>query len=86
MPTDADLPPPTVIRPPTGWQFINFAELDQNVSDGVVAEKVFIERLESEAQHSQEVLDEDDADIVGTGGHRRLDEIGRPHAANFYLH
>ena len=27
MPTDAELPPPTVIRPPTGWQFINFAEL-----------------------------------------------------------
>jgi len=37
------------------------AELDQNLTDGIVAEKVFIETLETEAQHSQEVLDEDDA-------------------------
>ncbi len=37
------------------------AELDLNLSDGVVAEKVFVEQLETEAQHSQEVLDEDDA-------------------------
>jgi hypothetical protein len=37
------------------------AELDQNLSEGIVAEKVFIEELETEAQHSQEVLDEDDA-------------------------
>ncbi|HEY4361405.1 MAG TPA: hypothetical protein VGN17_10560 [Bryobacteraceae bacterium] len=37
------------------------AELDQNLSDGIVAEKVFVEQLESAAQHSQEVLDEDDA-------------------------
>jgi hypothetical protein len=37
------------------------AELDENLSEGVVAEKVFIEQLETEAQHSQEVLDEDDA-------------------------
>jgi hypothetical protein len=37
------------------------AELDQNLSDGVVADKVFVEELESDAQHSQEVLDEDDA-------------------------
>ena len=37
------------------------AELDQNLPDGVAAEKVFIEQLETEAQHSQEVLDEDDA-------------------------
>jgi len=35
--------------------------LDGELSDGVVAEKVFVERLEPEAQHSQEVLDEDDA-------------------------
>jgi hypothetical protein len=37
------------------------AELDMNLSDGVVAEKVFVEQLESDAQHSQEELDEDDA-------------------------
>ena len=37
------------------------AELDQNLSEGIVAEKVFIEELETEAQHSQEILDEDDA-------------------------
>jgi hypothetical protein len=37
------------------------AELDQNLSDGVVADKVLVEQLESDAQHSQEVLDEDDA-------------------------
>lgn len=37
------------------------AELDLNLSDGIVAEKEFVEQLESEAQHSQEVLDEDDA-------------------------
>jgi len=37
------------------------AELDLNLSDGVVAEKEFVEQLESEAEHSQEVLDEDDA-------------------------
>jgi len=37
------------------------AELDSNLADGIVAEKVFVERLETEAQHSQEVLDEDDA-------------------------
>jgi len=37
------------------------AELDAQVPEGVVADKVFVEQLESEAQHSQEVLDEDDA-------------------------
>jgi hypothetical protein len=37
------------------------AELDLNLSDGIVAEKVFVEQLQSEAQHSQEELDEDDA-------------------------
>jgi hypothetical protein len=37
------------------------AELDENLAEGVVVEKVFIEQLETEAQHSQEVLDEDDA-------------------------
>src|SRR5436190_6897610 len=36
-------------------------KLDEELSDGVVAEKVFVERLEPQAQHSQEVLDEDDA-------------------------
>jgi hypothetical protein len=37
------------------------AELDLNLNEGVVAEKSFVEQLESDAQHSQEVLDEDDA-------------------------
>jgi len=37
------------------------AELDQNLSDGVVAEKVFVEQLETDAQHSQEAMDEDDS-------------------------
>jgi hypothetical protein len=36
-------------------------ELDTYLSDGVVAEKTFVERLEPAAQHNQEVLDEDDA-------------------------
>jgi hypothetical protein len=36
-------------------------ELDVYLADGVVAEKRFVERLEPAAQHSQEVLDEDDA-------------------------
>ena len=35
--------------------------------DGVVVEKNFVERLESMAQHSQEVLDEDDA-FLGRAG------------------
>ena len=37
------------------------AELDVYLAEGVVAEKVFVERLEPAAQHNQEVLDEDDA-------------------------
>lgn len=37
------------------------AELDQNLNEGVIADKVFVEQFESDAQHSQEVLDEDDA-------------------------
>jgi len=37
------------------------AQLDVNLADGIVAEKVFIEGFEPEAKHSQEVLDEDDA-------------------------
>jgi hypothetical protein len=37
------------------------SKLDDELDDGVVAEKVFVERLEPQAQHSQEVLDEDDA-------------------------
>src|SRR5216684_4371604 len=32
-----------------------------DVADGVVQDKVFVERVEPEAKHSQEVLDEDDA-------------------------
>src|SRR5580692_651008 len=37
------------------------AELDLNLSDGVVAEKVLVEELDSEADHGEEALDEDDA-------------------------
>jgi hypothetical protein len=37
------------------------AELDLNLSDGVVAEKVLVEELDSEAQHGEEGLDEDDS-------------------------
>lgn len=37
------------------------AELDGYIADGVVVDKTFVERFESEAQHNQEVLDEDDA-------------------------
>jgi hypothetical protein len=37
------------------------AELDLNLSDGVVAEKVLVEELDSEAQHGEEELDEDDS-------------------------
>lgn len=36
-------------------------DVDTLVPDGVVAEKVFIEHLESAAEHSDEILDEDDA-------------------------
>jgi hypothetical protein len=37
------------------------AELDLNLSDGVVAEKVLVEELESAAQHGEEGLEEDDS-------------------------
>jgi hypothetical protein len=37
------------------------AELDLNLSDGVVAEKVLVEELDSEAEHGEEGLDEDDS-------------------------
>jgi len=37
------------------------ADVDTLVSGGVVADKVFVEHLESDAEHVQEVLDEDDA-------------------------
>ena len=37
------------------------AELDQNLADGVVAEKSFVEEIETEALHGQDELDEDDA-------------------------
>jgi len=37
------------------------SDLDTLIPDGVVADKVFVEHLESQAEHSQEVLDEDDA-------------------------
>jgi hypothetical protein len=37
------------------------AELDVDIPDGVVADKVFVGRFDPESKHSQEVLDEDDA-------------------------
>lgn len=37
------------------------SELDVYLADGVVAGKEFVERFEPQSQHSQEVLDEDDA-------------------------
>ena len=37
------------------------AELDENLPEGIVVDKAFVEQLETDAQHSQEVLDEDDA-------------------------
>jgi len=36
-------------------------DVDALLPDGVVADKVFVEHLESEAEHSEETLDEDDA-------------------------
>jgi hypothetical protein len=42
-------------------------KLDDELSPGIVAEKLFVERLEPEAQHSQEVLDEDDAFLALAG-------------------
>jgi hypothetical protein len=37
------------------------AEMDVYIPDGVVADKLFVERFEPESKHNQEVLDEDDA-------------------------
>jgi hypothetical protein len=37
------------------------AELDVELPDGVVADKVFVGRFDPESKHSQEVMDEDDA-------------------------
>ena len=37
------------------------AELDVYLADGVVVDKVFVQRFDPEAKHSQEQLDEDDA-------------------------
>src|SRR4051812_48722733 len=42
-------------------------DLDVYLPDGVVADKVFVERLEPMASHNQEVLDEDDA-FLGAAG------------------
>jgi hypothetical protein len=36
-------------------------ELDLELPDGIVAEKNFVERLESDAEHGEEALEEDDA-------------------------
>jgi hypothetical protein len=37
------------------------AELDLNLADGVVAEKVLVEEIDSEAEHGEETLEEDDS-------------------------
>lgn len=37
------------------------SELDVYLPDGVVVDKVFVQRFDPEAKHNQEVLDEDDA-------------------------
>ncbi len=37
------------------------AELDAELPDGVVADKVFVGRFDPESKHNQEVMDEDDA-------------------------
>jgi hypothetical protein len=37
------------------------AEVDVEIPDGVVADKIFVGRFDPDAKHSQEVLDEDDA-------------------------
>ena len=37
------------------------AELDTYLADGVVEDKVFVQRFDPESKHSQEVMDEDDA-------------------------
>src|SRR3954471_22985782 len=37
------------------------AEVDVEIPDGVVADKVFVGRFDPESKHSQEVMDEDDA-------------------------
>src|SRR3954447_5929245 len=37
------------------------AELDVEIPDGIVADKVFVGRFDPESKHSQEVMDEDDA-------------------------
>jgi len=37
------------------------ADFEQGLPDGLITEKLFVEAIETDAQHSQEVLDEDDA-------------------------
>jgi hypothetical protein len=37
------------------------SELDAELADGIVADKVFVSRFDPESKHDQEVLDEDDA-------------------------
>jgi hypothetical protein len=37
------------------------AELDAELADGIVADKVFVGRFDPESKHNQEVMDEDDA-------------------------
>lgn len=37
------------------------AELDLNLADGIVAEKVLVEEIDSEAEHGEDGLDEDDS-------------------------
>ena len=58
-------------------------ELDEKLPDGIVAEKTFIEYLEPQAQHSQEVLDEDDAFLALAGAEVWEYEILDGHSEEF---
>ena len=58
-------------------------ELDLNLSEGVVAEKVLIEQLESDARHSQETLDEDDAFLGSAAAEVWEYEVVDGHAMEF---
>ncbi len=41
-------------------------QLDAKLADGVIAEKTLVERVESDAQHGEDSLDEDDAFLAST--------------------
>jgi len=51
------------------------AELDVEIPDGVVADKVFVGRFEPESKHNQEVMDEDDAFLGSAAAELWEDDI-----------